>query len=501
MAKKPVVLIIIDGFGLTAEEEGNAFALAKTPNLDYLLAHYPHTQLKPYGRYAGIEPGQAISAETGYQQIGTGSIAEQPLKTVTKAIQKGEFFRNTALIDLIKYVKEKKTSLHFVGMLSDGGIQSEMEHLFALLELAQHHFLKKIYMHLILDGRDVENTSARKYLRQLDKFLERITTGTVATIIGRHYAMPKAKNAKPFKKTYDMLTKGKGTLIRDPMEAVHSAYRKRLSDEFVEPTVINQSGLIKDKTAVVFFNARTARNDNLVKALSGQKHQATKNGLVKPHFVSLIGYEHDPFTSAFTLTPSKHTLAGLLAEKKKKQLAITEEEKSQAATFFFNGNRQEPYTGETWKILASPGVETYDKKPTMATAATANAAVEAIRKNSYDFIRVSFAAVDAVAHTGKLNETIKAIESVDAAIGKIVKVMERKKAVCIITSTHGNAETMVDRFGRPVTQNSCNPVPFIITKKGLKLKPGRLVDVAPTVLRFLRLKPSSAMKGKSLVKK
>ena len=488
MSKKPTVLIIIDGYGKREEEEGNAILAAKTPNLDRLMDTYPGTSIK-----TGF-----VSCEEGYQLMGTGLNVPSQKLMIDKATQDGSLFRNPLLIDLIKYVKENRASLHLVGMLSDAGIHSHINHLFSLLELAQHHFLDKVYMHLILDGRDVETNSARKYLRQLDKYLERNNTGTVATIIGRHYAMDKSKGAKQFKKAYDMLTKGKGTLIRDPMEAVHSAYRKKLSDEFVEPTIINQSGLPKNKDAVIFFNFRSDRANNFLQAFTDPKFKKFPTRKMNLRFISLLGYEDDPIPCAINIPKTKTCLSKHLAGKKMKQFKVCEETKGLAATFFFNGNNSKPFDKEVWKIVGSANVPTYDKKPAMSASLIAKHAVEQIRKNKFDLVVSSFANMDSVGHTGKLNETLKAVEAVDKAVGNIVKVVERKKGVCLITGDHGKAEEMLDRFGRPVTSHSTNPVPVIVTRKGIKLHRGKLHDIAPTVLKLMRLKPPKEMKGKSL---
>ena len=498
MVKKPTVLIVIDGYGERKDEEGNALLQAKTPNIDALMETYPYTFLKTSAEAAGLEKNQAISCEGAYQQIGTGRVVSQQIKIINKALKDGSFFRNPAFIDIIRKIKEHNGTLHLIGMLSDGGIHSHINHLFALLELAQHHFLDKVFMHLFLDGRDVETTSARKYLRQLDKFLERNNVGTVATVIGRHYAM--SKKPEQFKKAYEMLTKGKGTLIRDPTEAVNSAYRRNLSDEFVEPTVINQSGLIKDKDAIIFFNFRTDRSTNLIRAFTDPKFKKFPTKKLDLEFLSLVGHEEEEINCAFTLPKAHNGLSEVIAGKKMKQLKVMEEEKAEAATIWFNGNHLQKWPKEDWKIFSSPNITTYDAKPTMAANKIARYTIEQIRKNKYDFILASFANLDVLGHTGNFNSTLKSAEIVDKAVGEIVKVMERKKGVCIITSTHGNAEQMEDKFGRPVTFHTTNNVPFIITKKGIRLKPGRLADVAPTILRFLKIRPVKDFKGKSLIK-
>jgi len=494
MAQKPTVLIIAEGYGLRSEEEGNAIELAKKPNISRLLESYPHSKLKTFGPSTGLEKNQAISTSAAYQQIGTGRIPKQQLRIINKAIKNGEFFRNQQLLEVIKYVKSNNSSLHLIGMLSDGGIHSHIEHLFSLLELAQHHFLNKVYMHIILDGIDVEPTSARKYLRQLDKYLEKNNTGSVATVIGRNLAM--TSKSEKYKKAFEMFTKGKGTLIRDPMEAVNSAYRKKLSDAFVEPTVINQGGLIKNKDAVILYNFRTGNSETLIKSFTDPKFKKINGKKPEIKFLTLMGYESEIPNSAFKIQTQDNSLSEFLSQKKIRQLKIVESTTAEQATIFFNGNQEQSFEKEEVKVFNSP--KDPQKNPSMCATKISKHAIEQIRKNKYGFIMVSFPNMNSVAKTGNLKQATKSVQAVDKAIGEIVKVVERKKGVCIITSTHGNAEQMQDKFGRAISSNTTNPVPFIITKNVRKLKNGKLSDVAPTILKLMRYKQPKQMKGKSL---
>ncbi len=494
MVQKPTVLIIAEGYGLRNEQEGNAIALAKTPSLDRLFKEYSHSRISTSAASTGLQKGQAISCSAAYQQIGVGRIPKQQGKIIDDAIKKGEFFRNKELLEIIKYVKSSKSSLHFIGLLSEGGLHSHMSHLFALLELAQHHFLDKVYMHIILDGRDVETTSARKYLRQLDKFLEKNSTGSVSTVIGRHFAM--TSNVEDFKKCYDMLTKGKGTLIRDPMEAVNSAYRKNLSDEYVEPTVINQGGIIKDKDAVLLYNFRTGASQSIIKAFTVQKRKKLPKQSLNIRFATLFSYEGEQIASAYRIPKEKNSLSEVLAGKRIRQLKVFESSKAKESIFFFNGNNK-GFEKEDHKIFSTP--KSPEKSPALCAAKIAKYTAEQIRNNKYPFILASLANIDLLGSTGSFAQTIKGVQAVDKAIGEIVKAVEKKKGVCIITSDHGKGEEMQDRFGRSLTSNTVNPVPFIYVGKGRKAKSGKLSDVAPTILKAMKIRLPKEMKGKSLV--
>lgn len=495
MALKPTVLIIIDGYGVRKEIEGNAVLKAKTPYITSYMEQYPNTVLKPFGAFAGLSKSQAISTEIAYQQIGAGRIVEQQLAVIDKAIKKGDFFRNEKLIEVVKYVKENNSSLHLIGLLSDSGMYSHISHLFALLELAQHHFLDKVFMHIFLDGKDVETNSARKYLRQLDKHLEKNSIGTVATVIGRNYALSKKPEA--FKKCYEMLTKGKGTLIRDPMEAVNSAYRRNLSDEFVEPTVINQGGLIKDKDAIIFFNFRGANSEILIKAFTDMKFKKFPTKPYDIKFVPLFGYENETISSAFKISKQENSLSEFLSSKKINQLKVFCEERQAESTFFFNGNNERQFPKEDIKCFNSKKKK--GQNPAMSAGQIARYTVNEISKNKYSFLMVSIPHIECLGTKGKFSQAVSAVEAVDNAVGKIVSAVERKKGACIIVSSNGKAEEMEDKFGRPITSHTLNCVPCIITKKGKKIKPGRLIDVAPTVLKLMGLRPPKEFKGKSLL--
>ncbi|RJQ15880.1 2,3-bisphosphoglycerate-independent phosphoglycerate mutase [Candidatus Woesearchaeota archaeon] len=495
---KPTVLVILDGYGISEHKEFNATALAKTPNIDALIKKYPNTTLKASEEHVGLIKGQSGSSEAGHLNLGTGRVIEQDLSVINNAIAKGTFFTHPHFLELTKYVKENNCSLHFIGMLSDGGIHSHISHLFALLEFAQHHFLDKVYLHLFLDGRDVEPQSAKKYLRMLEKQREKAGTSTVATIIGRYYAMDSSGNYARTRKAYDMLVKGRGILIRDPMEAVNSAYRRRLSDEFVEPTIINQGGLIKEGDAVVYFNFKSERSKQLIRALTDPKFRDFPVKKLNLNLVSLA--EVDPHYNLKIAFPSpiiKNSLGEVLAGKKIKQLRIAETEKFAYVTTYFNGGMEKPFPKEDRIHIKSPAIQHYDTKPEMSAKKITDKVIECLKRNKYDFYVVNLCNCDLVGHTGKLKETIKAVETVDKCVGKIVEIVEKKKGIAIITADHGNAEEKQDKFGRPLTSHTLNPVPLIVTKKG-KLKTGKLADVAPTILKLMNIKPPKEMTGKSL---
>ncbi len=501
MKKRPVVLIILDGFGLCDHEHGNAVKQARMPFFDYLYQSYPHNTIDPAQEAAGLVPGQIGSSEVGHLNMGAGRIVLQDLPRINRAIEKGTFFTNKVLMDTIKYVKASGKSLHLMGLLSDGGVHSHIDHLFALVQLAHHHALDKVYIHCFLDGRDVEPQSAKKYLRQLEKFLERIGTGTIATIVGRYYAMDRDSRWKREKKAYDLLVHGKGILIRDPMEAVNSAYRNNLSDEFVKPTLINQGGLLKPGDAVVLFNFRPDRARELVRSLTNPQFKKFRTKELDLHFVCMTSYDQSfNLPVAFPPPAIKNSLAEFLAAKKKKQLHIAETEKYAHVTFFFNGGIEKPYPGEDRILVPSPQVPTYDRQPEMSAPAITRNLVRNMKKDKYDFMVVNFANPDMVGHTGKFKATVKALECTDACVAKIVKQVEQQKGVAIITADHGNAECMLDKYGRPLTAHTTNLVPVIVTKQGLKVRKGKLADIAPTVLKLMRLKPPKEMTGKCLVR-
>lgn len=502
MVKKPVVLIIMDGYGISEEQKGNAILLAKKPNIEGLMKKYPHTILKASEESVGLTKGQISSSEAGHMNIGAGRIIVQDLPRINSEIQKGTFFTNQVLMDTIKYVKENNSTLHLMGLLSEGGVHSHINHLFALLELAHHHFLDKVSIHCFLDGRDTEPMSAKKYIRMLEKQIEK-TTGTISTIIGRYYAMDRDKRWKREKKAYDLLVNGIGLLIRDPMEAVNSAYRAKLSDEFVKPTLINQGGLIKEKDAVIFFNFRSDRARQLTKALTDPKFNGFKTKKLELKFVCFTEFdkENKHVDVVFPSIKIKNSLSEVLSQKKKRQLKIAETEKFSHVTYFFNNGVYDPFKGEERLLINSQKVQTYDQKPEMSANVVTAKAINAIKRNKHDFIVINYPNCDMVGHTGKLSATIKAVEIVDKCVGKIIEQVEKKKGVAVVTSSHGSAEAKEDKFGRPLTAHTLNPVPLIITKQGIKISQGKLSDIAPTILKLMNIKPPKEMTGHCLIRK
>ncbi len=506
---KPVCLIVMDGWGINPDTDGNATALARTPNLTRLCKEYPVTTIDTSGFSVGLPDGQMGNSEVGHLTMGAGRVVYQELTRIGKSIESGEFFRNPVLNGLLEDIRKKGTALHLMGLLSDGGVHSHMSHLFAILDAAQKKGIGRAYIHAFLDGRDTPPASGKGYMETLVNHLN--SFGSVATISGRYYAMDRDNRWDRVKKAYYAMVKGVGLKAKDPVEAVEAAYRNGETDEFVTPTVIvDDSGApktIKDDDGVIFFNFRSDRARELTKALTGNDF----DGFDRGERVKLTGFacmtEYDrSFKLPVLFKPQGlvNILAEVLSARSLRQFRVSETEKYAHVTFFFNGGREEPYTGEERLLIPSiKDVPTYDKKPEMRAIEIASAAVEKINAGGYSFILMNFANGDMVGHTGVLEAAIKACETVDRAIGMVVDAALKCGWAVIITSDHGNAEMMIDRAtNSPHTAHTTTPVPFVLAdpdKKGVKLrKGGGLEDVAPTVLKIMGIEKPAEMTGKPL---
>lgn len=506
---KPLILIILDGFALRDEVHGNAVAQAKKPNFDRYWATYPHTTLQASGEAVGLPAGQMGNSEVGHLNIGAGRIVYQDLTRISKDIREGAFFRNETFLNAIAHVKRRGTALHLAGLVSDGGVHSYIEHLFALLELAKRENVERVYVHAFLDGRDVAPDSAVRYIEQLQAKIRELGVGQIATVQGRYYAMDRDRRWERTEKAYRAMVYGEGPRYRDPLKAIRESYEKSVYDEFVMPTVIVDEagepvGLVKDGDAIIFFNFRPDRAIQLSQAFTNEDFRGFDRGPNRPkdlHFVSMTHFSEtvNGFV-AYKPTNLDNTFGEVLVQHGLTQLRIAETEKYPHVTYFFSGGREEKFPGETRILIDSPKVPTYDLKPEMSAYEVTDAVVKEIAAERHDVIILNFANPDMVGHSGKMAPTIKAVEAVDECLGRVVEAVLAKGGVAVITADHGNADWMIDERGNPVTSHSTNPVPFIVTKPGLVLREGGiLADIAPTLLHLLGLPQPKEMTGRSLI--
>jgi 2,3-bisphosphoglycerate-independent phosphoglycerate mutase len=508
-APRPVALIILDGFGWREETAFNAVALAKKPNFDKYWAKYPHTILTACGEAVGLPDGQMGNSEVGHLNIGAGRIVYQDLTLITKAIRDGEFDRNPALLAAIRHARDNGTALHLFGLLSDGGVHSHIDHLFALLELCKKENFRDVYVHAFLDGRDVPPDSAKRYMQQLLAKTDELGVGRVATIHGRYYAMDQDKRWDRVEKTYRAMVYGEGPSTRDPLTAIDESYQREVYDEFVVPTVVTREDgspvrLVQDNDAIIFFNFRPDRAIQLSTVFTNDGFDGFDRGEKQPKnvfFVSMTVYS-DAVKGQVAFPPKDlvNTFGEVLVQHGLKQLRIAETEKYPHVTFFFSGGRHEELPGETRVLINSPKVATYDLKPEMSAYEVADAAVREIESGRHDAVVLNFANPDMVGHSGKLEPTIRAVEATDECLGRVVEAVLAQGGVCIITADHGNADRMLDEEGRPHTAHTTNPVPLIVTKEGLTLREGGiLADIAPTLLQLLGVAQPAEMTGRSLI--
>jgi len=508
-APKPVALIILDGFGLRNDVVGNAVAQANKPNYDRYWSTYPHTTLTACGEAVGLPEGQMGNSEVGHLNIGAGRIVYQDLTRISKSIRDREFFDNETLVTAVRQAKTGGKKLHLYGLLSDGGVHSHIEHLFALLELAKKEEMNDVFIHAFLDGRDVSPDSAVGYLEQLQAKIAEVGVGKIATVQGRYYAMDRDKRWERTEKSYRAMVYGEGPQYTDALQAVKESYEKSVMDEFVMPTVIVEDGkpvgLVESEDSVVFFNFRPDRAIQLSQVFTNEDFRGFDRGENHPnnlHFVCLTLFsETVGGYVAYSPKNLDNTLGEVLVQNGKKQLRIAETEKYPHVTFFFSGGRDVELEGETRILINSPKVATYDLKPEMSAYEVAAAAVAEIEADKHDAIILNFANPDMVGHSGMLEPTIKAVEATDECLGKVVEAVLAKGGVALITADHGNADMVIDESGRPFTAHTTNPVPFIVTKQGVELREGGiLADIAPTILKFLELKQPVEMTGESIVK-
>lgn len=541
MVKNPVLLLILDGWGVAPPSPGNAITQSNTPNFNKYKASYPNTLIHASGEAVGLPHGEDGNTEVGHINIGAGYIVFQDLPRINTAIADGSFFKNQSFINAVNHVKKNQSTLHLMGLIGSGGVHANNEHLFALIKLAKENDIKNLSIHLFTDGRDSPPTTATTYIDQISKYLTEINLGCIASVSGRYYAMDRDFRWQRTQKTYDCLTKGVGKTAQDPKQAVQQSYQEGKTDEFVEPTnIVDSSGtplsLVKDNDAVIFHNFRVDRPRQLSKAFLLKDFEANAN---QPAFDPLADKYHKshllkkitntpPFkrdvvlNNLFFVTMTEYQkslcenvgfkpihvnnpLARVISEHNLRQLHMSETEKERFVTYYFNGQREQPFPLEDWEIIPSPKVDTYDLKPEMSTPELSSTLIEKMKLRQYDFIVVNIAAPDMVAHTGNIEATVKACEAVDQHLGQIIQTALALNYTTLVTADHGNTEELINlQTGEVDTEHSTNQVPLLIISNDLigKQKPlsqGVLADIAPTVLKILEIPKPSSMTGKSLI--
>ncbi len=513
MTKRPTVLMILDGFGINPKKEANAIAMANTPVIDGLKKTCPCVKGYASGMAVGLPEGQMGNSEVGHLNMGAGRIVYQELTRITKSIQDGDFFTNPALLKAVNNCKEKDSSLHLYGLLSDGGVHSHNTHLYALLELAKREGLKKVFVHCFLDGRDTPPESGRDYILALEEEMKKLGTGRIATVMGRYYAMDRDNNYDRVQKAYDALTKGIGEPAASAPEGVKKSYEEGVTDEFVKPIVVTENGapvtLIKDGDSVIFFNFRPDRAREITHIFCDNEFDRFDRG-ERLKVCYTVFTDYDPLIPnkevAFKKQEVTNTFGEWLAAKGLKQARIAETEKYAHVTFFFNGGVEKPNEGEDRILVNSPkDVPTYDLKPQMSAPEVCDRLCEAIRSGKYDVIIINFANPDMVGHTGVLEAAIKAIETIDGLVGRTVEAIKEVNGQMFICADHGNCEQMIDyETGEPHTAHTTNPVPFFLVnadpKYGLR-EGGCLADIVPTLIELMGEEKPVEMTGTSLLTK
>lgn len=503
--KKPLILMILDGFGI-APENGNAIKAAKKPNIDRLFSSNPITQIGASGMAVGLPDGQMGNSEVGHTNIGAGRVVYQELTRITKSIDDGDFFENEALCKAMDNAKEKGSALHIMGLLSDGGVHSHNKHLYGILEMAKKKGLSKVYVHAFLDGRDVPPSSGKDYVVDCCEKIKEIGVGKIATVMGRYYAMDRDNRWERVEKAYAAMVYGEGVQADDPAEAVEASYKDGVTDEFVVPAVIKGGAKIQADDSVVFFNFRPDRAREITRTFVDPDFDGfdRKNGFFPLSYVCMTQYDATMPNVMVAFKPEslRNTLGEYISDKNMTQLRIAETEKYAHVTFFFNGGVEKQYPGEDRILVKSPAVATYDLQPEMSAYEVTDKLVPAIESGKYDVIILNFANCDMVGHTGVFDAAVKAVEAVDTCVGKVTDAIAKMGGVALITADHGNADRMVDDDGEPFTAHTTNPVPFCVVGYPCKLrKGGKLADIAPTMLEILNLEQPAEMTGESLIEK
>ena len=514
MAKRPVMLMILDGWGIAPASPTNAASTARTPNLDRYFAEYPHTRLDASGEDVGLPAGQIGNSEVGHLNIGSGRIIYQDLSLISHEIKEGTFFHNQALLDAIRHAKDKNSSLHLMGLFSDGGVHSHIDHLKALLDMARQAGLTKVFVHAFLDGRDVPPQSAIPYVQDLEAFMKEKGVGCFATVSGRYYAMDRDKRWERVEKAYRNMALRDGAVFASAEAGIKASYEAGVNDEFVVPFCVaqkneaadaaNQSAAcIRRDDSVIFYNFRPDRAREITRALHDEDFPYFERPAEARPVLMTGMTQYDATIDIPTAYPPEQyedTLGEILAKNHLRQLRIAETEKYAHVTFFFNGGVEEPNEGEDRILIPSPKVATYDLQPEMSAPEVTEALLKALDEDKYDVVILNFANPDMVGHTGIMEAAVNAMETIDTCAGKIVEKIQSLHGVICITADHGNLEKMQNEDGTPCTAHTTNKVPFIvISEEKRNLHEGRLADIAPTLLQFLNIPQPKAMTGKSLL--
>ena len=500
-------LIILDGFGIGRDDpKSNAIVAAKTPNIDRYKAEYSWTSIAASGRDVGLPAGQMGNSEVGHTNIGAGRVVYQMLVKITKDIEDGVFFENPALLGAMENCKKHDSALHLIGLVSDGGVHSHMSHIMGLIEMAHRHGLKKVYLHALLDGRDVDVTSGAGFVKQVADKLNEYGIGKVASVGGRFYAMDRDKAWDRVEKGYAAMVYGEGNQAEDAVEAIEESYKNGVTDEFVVPTVCAKEGMVKANDSVVFFNFRPDRARQITRAFVDPDFDGfeRRNGFFPLYYVCMAQYDATMPNVHVAYPPEKltMTMGEYLSVNGKTQLRIAETQKYAHVTFFFNGGEEKQFEGEDRILIPSPDVETFDLKPEMSAYEVTDAVLKAIEEDKYDVIIMNYANCDMVGHTGVMDAAVKAVKAVDECVGRVVDALVKKGGKAIVTADHGNADKMVDEEGKPFTPHSTNPVPAIVIdptcpKHELR-EGGRLCDLCPTMLKMMGMPQPKEMTGESL---
>ena len=512
--KRPVVLCIMDGFGNNPSEYGNAIKAAKTPRLDELAAKYPMTYIGASGMDVGLPDGQMGNSEVGHTNIGAGRVVYQELTRITKSIQDGDFFENEAFLGAVENCKKNNSALHLIGLLSDGGVHSHNTHLYGLLELAKKNGLDKVYVHALLDGRDVPPASGVEYIEQLESKMQEIGVGKIATVMGRFYAMDRDNIWDRVGMAYNAMVNGDGIKADSAVEAVKASYEtidgdgKHLTDEFVMPAVICGAQSIKENDSVIFFNFRPDRAREITRTFVDPDFNGFERKNFFPvYYVCMTQYDAEMPNVHVAFKPEAlvNTMGEIVSKNNLTQLRIAETQKYAHVTFFYNGGEEKVYPGEDRILIDSPKISTFDLKPEMSAYEVCDAACEQILSGKYDVVILNYANCDMVGHTGIFDAAVKAVETVDECVGKLTDATLKMNGVVLITADHGNADKMYEDDGSPFTAHTTNPVPLIVVGYGndfkLKEKGGKLCDLSPTMLDIMGVEKPKEMTGVSLIER
>lgn len=504
MSKKPVALIIMDGFGINNSDYGNAISAAKTPNLDKIFKTCPMTQIGASGMDVGLPDGQMGNSEVGHTNIGAGRIVYQELTRITKSIRDGDFFSKDAFKNAVANCKKNGSALHFIGLLSDGGVHSHNEHLYGLLELAKREGLSKVYVHCFMDGRDVPPTSGKDFIIQLQNKIAEIGVGKIASVMGRYYAMDRDNRWDRVEKAYSAMVYGEGVYNENPVDMMEKSYAENVTDEFIVPGVCCKDGRISANDSVIFFNFRPDRAREITRTFVDDSFSGfeRKNGRFPLYFVCMTQYDVTMPNVEVAFKPESltNTFGEYISKNGLTQLRIAETEKYAHVTFFFNGGVEAPFENEDRALINSPKVPTYDLQPEMSAYLVTDEVVKRIESGKYDVIILNYANCDMVGHTGVFDAAVKAVEAVDACIGRTVDAVLSKGGAAIITADHGNADKMYEDDGSPFTAHTTNPVPFVVVGLDCELRQGGvLADIAPTMLKMLGLPQPPEMTGTSII--